>query len=148
MFGALAAAVVVAPSALARTSASPSCSLISVATMKAVLGIPIVSAQPVKTPGNPGLVLCSYATAANSEAVQLGFQTKTGAASFANNKKQAQQYAKSVPGIGSAAFYNDAGVSSSHGSLDVLKGTTEISIVAFASLSRVEQLGKKVASLL
>ena len=144
--GVFAAALLFAPAALGARSAAPSCTSISAATAKSLLGMPIVSGQKVATAGNAGLTLCWYGTSANPQAVQLAFRSP-GKTQFATDEKTASTYAKSVSGLGDQAFYNSAG-GPTHTSLYVLKGNVEVTILAFAPLAKTEALARKaVASL-
>ena len=144
MVAVAAGALMLVPLGLAGTRRAPSCGLVSVAAAKAALGIPIVSDQKVTAPGNAGLTLCWYGTAANPQAVQLAFRA-SGAAQFAHDQKVASVYAKNVAGLGGKAFYNSAG-GPTHTSLYVLKGKVEVTILAFAPLAKTETFARKVVA--
>jgi hypothetical protein len=147
-----------APAAFASHLKAPSCALVTSAKLARVLGVSITSESNL-TPYIPDQKTCSYSTATVPQDVTIVYTTKAGKNVFTIEKSEAGKSAKAVAGVGGGAFIFIRPTGQGDGlevgsqfptngpdaEVDMLLGTVEIRINAYAPLARVEALAKTVA---
>lgn len=143
--GLLGSGLVSGGAAAART---PSCSLVSDAQVASALGLKISSSHPAQAAA-AGETTCFYATASNSEAVIVNYQTANAAAAYKVARQQAGDFARLLKGIApGGAFYNANAEFAETPEVNLLDAATEVTIDAYAPLKKVETLARLIAGAL
>jgi hypothetical protein len=147
------------PAALASHLKAPSCALVSSARLTRVLGVRIVSESNLAV-YIPDQKTCSYSTATVAQDVTIVYTTKAGKTVYTIEKSEAGKSAMAVPGVGGGAFIfirptgegdglevgSQVPTNGPDAEVDMLLGSVEVRINAFAPVARVEALAKTVAT--
>jgi hypothetical protein len=131
-----------APMPAAATTGSPSCALVPVAEVSALIGI--ASLKEPEKGGEPPVTVCNFSDGRNPLAVSVRYETGRDPATFAVIRKghdDNEQRTSDFPGLTSGAF--SFGLGKMHG-VSFLHKNTVVMVVAIAPLDKVAALARVV----